>query len=156
MATPHVTGAAALYASTHPTANAAQIRSALLGSTAPTASLAGQTVTGGRLDLSSVISAAYVPPPSPTTPAAPTGLQAVGGFRRITLTWTDNSSNETGFKVDRSTDGITFSEIGSVGANVTSVANTGLQKNRTYDYRVRSYNNAGSSAPSNVASARSQ
>jgi subtilisin family serine protease len=52
MATPHVTGAAALYASTHPGASAAQIRSAILGSTIATPSLTGKTVTGGRLDAS--------------------------------------------------------------------------------------------------------
>jgi subtilisin family serine protease len=52
MATPHVTGAAALYASTRPTATAAQIKSALLDSTVPTASLEGKTVTGGRLNAS--------------------------------------------------------------------------------------------------------
>ena len=51
MATPHVTGAAALYASTHPGATAAQIKSAILGSAIPTASLRGKTVTGGRLDV---------------------------------------------------------------------------------------------------------
>ena len=52
MATPHVTGAAALYASTHPGETAAQIKSAILGSAVPTASLSGKTVTGGRLDVS--------------------------------------------------------------------------------------------------------
>ncbi len=52
MATPHVTGGAALYASTHPGATAQQIRSALLTSAVPTASLAGKTVTGGRLNVS--------------------------------------------------------------------------------------------------------
>ncbi len=52
MATPHVTGAAALYASTHPGTTAAQIKSALLGSVVPTASLAGKTLTGGRLNVS--------------------------------------------------------------------------------------------------------
>ena len=50
MATPHVTGAAALYASTHAGAGAAAIRSAILSSTLPTASLTGKTVTGGRLN----------------------------------------------------------------------------------------------------------
>lgn len=50
MATPHVTGAAALYASTHPSATAAQIKNAILGSVVPTPSLTGKTVTGGRLD----------------------------------------------------------------------------------------------------------
>ncbi len=52
MATPHVTGAAALYASTHPGSTAAQIKAAILGAVVPTASLAGKTATGGRLDVS--------------------------------------------------------------------------------------------------------
>ena len=50
MATPHVTGAIALYASTHTGATVAQIRNAILSSTVPTASLSGKTVTGGRLN----------------------------------------------------------------------------------------------------------
>ncbi len=52
MATPHVTGGAALYASTHAGATAEQIKAAILGSAVPTPSLAGKTVTGGRLDVS--------------------------------------------------------------------------------------------------------
>jgi subtilisin family serine protease len=52
MATPHVSGAAALYASLNPNATAAQIKAALLNSATPTASLAGKTVTGGRLNVS--------------------------------------------------------------------------------------------------------
>lgn len=52
MATPHVTGGAALYASTHPGATAAQIRQAILGSVVATNSLSGKTVTGGRLNVS--------------------------------------------------------------------------------------------------------
>ncbi|HEV8695730.1 MAG TPA: S8 family peptidase [Lysobacter sp.] len=52
MATPHVTGAAALYASSHPGASAANIKSAILGAAVPTPSLAGKVVSGGRLDAS--------------------------------------------------------------------------------------------------------
>jgi subtilisin family serine protease len=52
MATPHVTGACALYASTHPGSTPAQIKAAILGSAVPTASLAGKCVTGGRLNVS--------------------------------------------------------------------------------------------------------
>ena len=52
MATPHVTGAAALYASTHIGATAADIKAAILGSTIPTASLSGKCVTDGRLNVS--------------------------------------------------------------------------------------------------------
>jgi subtilisin family serine protease len=52
MATPHVTGAAALYAAAHPGATAAQIKAAILGSAAPTTSLSGKCKTGGRLNVS--------------------------------------------------------------------------------------------------------
>lgn len=52
MSTPHVTGAAALYASTHPGATAAQIKAAILNSAIPTPSLTGKCVTGGRLNIS--------------------------------------------------------------------------------------------------------
>jgi subtilisin family serine protease len=51
MATPHVTGGAALYASTHPGASAATIKSAILNSAVSTPSLVGKTVTGGRLNV---------------------------------------------------------------------------------------------------------
>lgn len=52
MATPHVTGAAALYAAKNPTATAAQIKAAILNNTIATTSLSGKTVTGGRLNVS--------------------------------------------------------------------------------------------------------
>jgi subtilisin family serine protease len=52
MATPHVTGAAALYAASHPGSNAATIKNAILGSAVPTPSMAGRCVTGGRLNVS--------------------------------------------------------------------------------------------------------
>src|SRR4029434_11005750 len=55
MDTPHVTGAAALYASTHTSATAAAIKQAILDAArlTPTPSLGGKTVTGGRLNVSS-------------------------------------------------------------------------------------------------------
>ncbi len=52
MATPHVTGAAALYASYNPTATAADIKNAILNATIPTPSLNGKCLTGGRLNVS--------------------------------------------------------------------------------------------------------
>ena len=52
MATPHVSGAAALYASLYPGATAAQIKAALLNSATPTSSLSGKCATGGRLNVS--------------------------------------------------------------------------------------------------------
>lgn len=52
MATPHVTGGVALYASSHPGASAANIKSAILGAAVPTASCNGKVVTNGRLNVS--------------------------------------------------------------------------------------------------------
>ena len=53
MATPHVTGGAALYAAYHPGSSAAQIKAAILTSGSSTSSLAGKTATGKRLNVSS-------------------------------------------------------------------------------------------------------
>ena len=52
MATPHVSGAAALYAAYHPGSSASAIKAAILGSAIPTSSLNGKTVTGARLNVS--------------------------------------------------------------------------------------------------------
>ena len=94
------------------------------------------------------------PPPPATPPAAPTALSALAGKRKITLSWTDNSNDETGFKVERSTDGVTFTQI----ATTTSATYTdgNLTTGRTYHYRVRAYNGAGDSLYSNTATATSK
>ena len=62
MATPHVTGALALYASTHPGATALSMRNALLANVTATTSLAGFTVTGGRLDVDKLMGATVALP----------------------------------------------------------------------------------------------
>ena len=72
---------------------------------------------------------------------------------QINLSWTDNSNNETGFKVYRTNHGKAFKEIATVGANVTTYADTGLKASTTYRYRVRAYNGSGNSDYSNIASA---
>jgi fibronectin type 3 domain-containing protein len=92
--------------------------------------------------------------PSAPVPAAPSNLTATRGTKRkINLSWTDNSNNETGFKIERSTDGVNFSQIATTAANVTTYASTGLNSGTTYWYRVRATNAAGDSAYSNTASA---
>jgi len=53
MATPHVTGAAALYAARHPGASAAQIKAAILNNATPTPSVQGKVATNGRLNVES-------------------------------------------------------------------------------------------------------
>jgi hypothetical protein len=92
------------------------------------------------------------PTPSPATNLTATAVSS----SQIDLSWTDNSNNETGFKVERSIDGTTFTQIATVGANVTMYVNTGLPPLTKYYYRLRAYNAGGNSAYSNVASAKTQ
>jgi hypothetical protein len=94
--------------------------------------------------------------PKPEPPAAPSGLTAtVISDSQINLAWTDNSNNETGFKIERCTgnDCTDFEPIAEVGANVTNYSNTGLTASTTYTYRVLAYNSGGDSGYSNSASA---
>ncbi len=71
----------------------------------------------------------------------------------IDLNWSDNSTNETGFQVERSLSPTTgYVRITTTTADVTSYTSTGLDQNTTYYYRVRAINPSGQSAYSNVRS----
>jgi hypothetical protein len=92
--------------------------------------------------------------PSATgTPAAPTNLAAAAAANGtdVTLTWTDNSSNEQGFRIECKSTGA-YSQIASVGPNVKTYTNKGLNPSTAYTYRIRAYNFFGNSSYSNEAS----
>jgi hypothetical protein len=90
-----------------------------------------------------------------TIPNAPSSLLASpASSSQINLSWVDNSTNETGFKVERATSSAgPWTQIGTTGTNVTSYASTGLSASTTYYYRVRATSTAGDSAYSNAAGA---
>ena len=94
--------------------------------------------------------AAVTPPP-----AAPGNLSAtVVSTTRIGLNWADNASNETGFKIERSSrTNRSFTQIATVGQNTTSYSDTTVRKGTTYYYRVRATNADGDSSYSNEANA---
>src|SRR5207248_5103058 len=73
--------------------------------------------------------------------------------RQITLSWADNSTNEDGFKVYRSTDGVTWTWFASAGPNVTASSWESATPGTGYSFRVTAYNAAGESAASNTATA---
>ena len=79
-------------------------------------------------------------------PVTPTNLAGtVISTTQINLSWTDNSTNETGFKIERKTGTGTYAVIGSVNADVLTYNDLGLTPNTTYTYRIYSFNAAGNS-----------
>gem|GEM_PF-5645972 len=77
-----------------------------------------------------------------TTLTPPTALSLTTiSSSQIDLTWTDNSSTESGFKIEQSpVDDSHYTEIATVGANITSYSATGLNQATKYYYRVRATN----------------
>ncbi len=96
--------------------------------------------------------------PLSAPPQAPANLAAAAtGSSTIALAWNDNATDETGFAIERAvSDGspaVGFGQIATVGANVTSYNDAGLNGGVTYVYRVRAFNAAGNSSYSNEAGA---
>lgn len=79
---------------------------------------------------------------SVTTITAPSGMTpTANSSTQITVNWTDNSNNETGFQVERKTGTGAFAQVGQVAAGVTTyVDSNGLTPSTTYTYRVRAFN----------------
>jgi hypothetical protein len=86
-----------------------------------------------------------------TVPTGPSGLAASSvAYNNVTVVWTDNATNESGYKVERSPDGATFNEVASLGANATSFSDAAIAASSRYFYRVRAFNSTGLSAYSNI------
>lgn len=106
---------------------------------------------GGDSAASNVASATTLT--APTLPSAPTSLSAVAAAaNRVNLSWTDNSNNENGFQIWRtSNNGRSWTNNANVAANTTSFTDTGVNARKTYSYAVRAFNDTGYSAYSNIA-----
>jgi len=81
-------------------------------------------------------------------------LSSSAGAASLKLSWTDQSSVEQGFKIERAvgTSGA-FTQLATVGANIRTYTDSTVSPGSTYCYRVRAFNAAGTSAPSNQACA---
>jgi parallel beta-helix repeat protein len=100
-------------------------------------------------------SASVITPAAAQSPVSPSQLTATAtGSSTIALTWIDNSDNETYFRIDRASDGINFVQIAMPAANATSYADSGLNPNTTYTYRIRAYNGPLRSFWSNLSAAK--
>ncbi|MCX6796390.1 MAG: fibronectin type III domain-containing protein [Candidatus Falkowbacteria bacterium] len=95
---------------------------------------------------------------SAALPTAPSSAAATAATTtsKITWTWNDNSGDETGFTIDLSTDGITFTNRGLVAASATTTSattTTSLTPNSPYWLRVAAYNTDGTSTYATSSSA---
>lgn len=107
--------------------------------------------SGETVQTTNVVAA---PPPPPTAPA---GFRVDSvGTNMVKLVWTDKSNNEDGFVIEqcRSKGCMTFVEIARPAANATVYIDTALLANTQYNYRMRAFNLGGTSAYTNVVSAK--
>jgi hypothetical protein len=113
--------------------------------------------TGGLTTIAAVGSWKYTPTTGNLPPLAPSNLAVVNVTTHdanrddVALTWFCNSYNETGFAVQRSTDGVHFSTVATLPANTTSYTDVKVDPGLTY-YRVYAFNGNGNSLFSNVDS----
>jgi hypothetical protein len=121
----------------------------LLPSTAYSYSVVAFDHAGNHSASSNVISftTAYAPVPPGNLSAASISPS------QINLTWTDNSTNESGFKIERRLAGGSRTQVATVGANTAAYSNSGLSPGTAYYYRVRAYGIGGDSPYSNEAAA---
>jgi subtilisin family serine protease len=165
MASPHAAGALALLASINNPANATDVYN-LYNQIKQTGNFnwtddSGDGIQEPVLDVSNtaIFNPTLIPGSQGTPPAPPSALTAVVvSSSQINLTWVDSDNTEVGFKIERCSgvDCTNFAQIATVGANVTTYANTGLTASTSYSYQVRAYNTAGDSGYSNIASAVTQ
>ncbi|MGB8353060.1 MAG: alginate lyase family protein [Chthoniobacteraceae bacterium] len=88
----------------------------------------------------------------PLPPDAPGKLSVtVSDDSAIRLVWTNIATNQTGLKIEASSDNVLFYEIADLAAGATSFLNTGISSAPPHYYRVRAYNTGGYSAYSNTA-----
>jgi uncharacterized protein (TIGR02145 family) len=79
-------------------------------------------------------------------PLPPSQLNGTVANTEVTLTWTDNSTNETGFKIERKEGTGTYTLVGTTISDITTFYDIGLTPNTTYTYRVYSFNSVGNSS----------
>ncbi|HEU4753076.1 MAG TPA: S8 family serine peptidase [Armatimonadota bacterium] len=87
-----------------------------------------------------------------SVPAAPSNLVASAlSQTEAGLTWSDNSPDETAFKIERRAGAEAYSQVAALPAGTTSYRDSGLTAGAAYTYRVRAVNDSGDSPYSNEA-----
>jgi subtilisin family serine protease len=108
----------------------------------------------GASGYSNYVAATTPAPP----PAAPSNLiSSATTYNQIDLSWSDNSTNESGFQIERCNGAAascaSFVQIAQVAPDVATFSDMTVQAQTTYTYRVRAFNSSGTSSYSNSAEA---
>jgi hypothetical protein len=136
MAAPHVAGLAGSLSAYYNHLTYDKIRTMVLRYVDVLPTLNGWILTGGRINANKALTSLWATFDLTATPVS--SLQT-------DLTWTDRATDETGYRVEKSADGITFSPIATLGANAGSYSDAGLTDGTRYHYRVRAFNDIGDS-----------
>jgi len=147
MAAPHVAGQAALIKAHRSGLNWWKVKTIMMKSVDPRSSLQGKCASGGRINAYNALTT-----PTPNLPAAPSNLKATAYGSDVKLTWTDNSSNESGFEIYIK-NGRIFVLYDWTGPNVTTYWDYDLFPGY-YTYYVRAYNQDGNSTRTLYATAK--
>jgi len=139
MATPHVSGLAALVWSSNPGLSAAQVKDRIMDCVDRIPSLEGLIFTAGRINADNSVR---------NIPAPPSDFAAAGvSSSRIDVSWDDNYSDAISVKIERrQSGGPAFVEIATVGPGVSVYQDTSVQAATTYDYRAKGVNSDNASS----------
>lgn len=77
------------------------------------------------------------------TPTKPTNVLLTASYKGISITWTDNASNETSYEIQYSINGTDFYDLVSLPQNSVYYFHANLDYNRTYSYKVGAKNQFG-------------
>jgi subtilisin family serine protease len=144
MAAPHVSGAAAL-ALSHCVLDTAALKSVIVDSVDPIASMANTTISGGRLNARRALHSCS------QAATAPASLTAIGGDAQVRLTWPEVQS-ATGYRVKRSSASGGPYMVVSPNVKTLQFTDTGLVNGTTYFYVISAVNVLGESPDSPEAS----
>ncbi|HEX8521015.1 MAG TPA: carbohydrate-binding protein [Tepidisphaeraceae bacterium] len=85
------------------------------------------------------------------TPSQPVHLKSSSFGTGVSMTWYDESADESGFRVERSTNGGSYMTLATLPAESTSYIDNAIAAGSRYSYRVVAFNGNGSSGATNVA-----
>lgn len=116
--------------------------------------MAGVAVTSHRdgvLSTATFDNVRVTPTSAAPAPTAPSQLVATSvAANLVSFTWTDHATDETGFQLERGTDGSTFTVVANFGENATGGTDASAVAGTAYHYRVRAVRGGTTSVPSNV------